>query len=105
MWKRTKTGREAAPGLAMARAGGAVKKGPLSTRARRGLDCAPGLGVVPGHGWAGGWGREGYGKGCGRAMEGPHGAGVWVGTCRGLRRCTGAKKATGWVAFVLRDGG
>ena len=105
MWNRTKNGREAAPGLAMARAGGAVKKGLSSTRAWRGLDCAPGLAVVPGHGWAGGWGREGCGKGYGRAVEGPHGAGAWAGTCRGLRRCTGAKKATAWVALVLRYGG
>ena len=100
-----KTGREAAPGLAMPRAGGAVKTGPFRPGARRGLDCAPRPGCPLGWGRRVGRGRDGCGKGHGGAMEGPHGAGAWVGTCQGLRRCTGVKKATAWVAFVVRSEG
>ena len=76
-----KTGREAAPGLAMPRAGGAVKTGPFRPGARRGLDCAPRPGCPVGRGGRAGRGRDGCGKAHGGAMEGPHGAGAWVGTC------------------------
>ena len=48
-----KTGREAAPGLAMPRAGGAVKTGPFRPGARRGLDCAPRPGGTVGRGLSG----------------------------------------------------
>lgn len=52
MWKGSKTGREAAPGLAMPRAGGVVKPGPFRPGVRRGLHCAPAPSVpsqVPTH--------------------------------------------------------
>ena len=54
-----KTGRQAAPGLAMPRAGGAVKTGPFRPGARRGLDCAPRPGGTVGR------------EGCGMATAGP----------------------------------
>ena len=105
MWNRTKTGREAASGLGIGTPGTAVKKGPSSPRAGRGLDCAPRPEVALGHRWAGRGARDGRRKGHGRGVEGLQGVGVWAETGRGEGRCTGAKKATAWVAFALLDGG
>ena len=66
MWKGNRTGREAAPGLAMPRAGGVVKPGPFRPGVGRGPSSAPRLG------------RKECGKGCAGAVEVRHGAGVWA---------------------------
>ena len=105
MWKGTKTEREAAPGLAMPRAGGVVKTGPFRPGARRGLDCAPRPGGTVGREWSGRLGAGSLRDGHGGAVAGLCGSGVWVDTCPGLQSYTGAKKATAWVAFVVRSEG
>ena len=66
-----KSGREAAPGLAIQGVGTIVKTGPFSPGAGRGLDCAPSSGAG---------GRDGLGHGAGVGCHQGHAeglAGAW----------------------------